>query len=103
MFLPDLTGNDKINKYYKSDRQIENVLNEIEGVLEAAVIGVDDEILGQAVKAFIVVEDPIKTTREQIIDYCYHELEEYAVPKYVSFCESLPKTESGKILKKDLI
>jgi acyl-coenzyme A synthetase/AMP-(fatty) acid ligase len=70
-------------------------------VREAAVIGVDDELLGQAIKAFIVVDDPAITDRH-ILKHCASRLENFMVPKYVEIVKDLPKTESGKITKKNL-
>jgi len=85
-----------------SPKEIENTLHEIEGVAEAAVIGVPDEILGSAVKAFIVPKEGTKLTNEAIIKYCADNLEAFMVPKYVEFLVSFDKTSSGKIDKKVL-
>ena len=85
-----------------SPKEIENTLWEIDGVIEAAVIGVPDEIFGQAIKAFIVKEDNHHVTEEHIQNYCLKNLEPFMVPKYVVFTDSLPKSPSGKIDKKKL-
>lgn len=84
-----------------SPKEVENVLYSLKGVLEAAVIGIPDAILGQAIKAFVVVTD--NSIREsQILAHCRSHLEDFMLPKYVEICDSLPKTSSGKISKKGL-
>lgn len=82
-----------------SPKEVENVLHSIPGVLEAAVVGVGDPILGQAVKAFVVLEDGRSLGEQEIKRYCSEHMEDLFVPKYVEFRKSLPKTESGKIKK----
>ncbi len=85
-----------------SPGEVENVIYGIEGVVEAAVVGVPDEILGEAVKAYIVTSRGAGILEKQVIAYCRRHLEDFMVPKYVEFVESLPKTSSGKITKKNL-
>ena len=85
-----------------SPKEIENTLYELPGVVEAAVVGVPDELLGEAVKAYIVLEDGSKLTEEDILSHCAGHLEDFMVPKIVEFKDSLPKTDSGKITKKGL-
>jgi acyl-CoA synthetase (AMP-forming)/AMP-acid ligase II len=82
-------------------KEVENVLYGIDGVVETAVIGVPDEILGEAVKAFVVSEDTTLSERD-ILRHCRSNLEDFMMPKYVEFRDSLPKTSSGKIKKTDL-
>lgn len=83
-------------------KEVESVLYGMEGVLEAAVVGVPDPVLGQAVKAFLVVSDP-SITESQVLAHCKKRLEDFMVPKRVEFREALPKTESGKIKKTGLV
>lgn len=85
-----------------SPKEIENVLYSLDGVLEAAVIGVPDEILGQAIKAYIALEKGSSLTEKEILKYCSQHLESFMVPNYIERRESLPKTVTGKISKKFL-
>lgn len=81
--------------------EVEAVLADLSGVKECAVIGVPNEATGEAVKAFIVRSDPSLDV-ETVRDFCRGELASYKVPKHVEFREDLPKTNVGKILRKDL-
>jgi acyl-coenzyme A synthetase/AMP-(fatty) acid ligase len=92
----------KTSGHMVSPKEVENVLSEMEDVVEAVVIGVQDEILGQAVKAYIHLSAYSKVSERDILHFCYQNLESYAVPKYIKLCGPLPKTESGKIEKRDL-
>ena len=83
-------------------KEVESVLFNIKGVKEAAVIGVPDELLGQAVKAFIVLEKGVTLTDKDIQRECAQKLENFMVPKHVAFIEELPKTTTGKIKKTGL-
>jgi long-chain acyl-CoA synthetase len=83
-------------------KEVENVLYTLEGVMEAAVIGVPDAVLGQAIKAFVVLAPGRSYTDGQILSHCKAHLEDFMVPRLVEFRDSLPKTTSGKIRKVDL-
>lgn len=85
-----------------SPREVENVLYSLEGVLEAAVIGVPDPLLGQSVKAFLVLKSGASYTEREVIKYCLSKLESFMAPKHVQFVDSLPKTNTGKIKKTGL-
>lgn len=86
-----------------SPKEIENALCALEGVAEAAVIGVPDDILGKAIKAFIVPTNKHLLDKAQVQAFCRKTLEPFMVPKFVQFVEGLPKSNSGKIDKKDLL
>jgi long-chain acyl-CoA synthetase len=81
--------------------EIEEVIAGHPGVLECAVIGVEDARSGEAVKAFVVKKDP-NVTAEDIIKYCGTQLTNYKVPKQIEFRTGLPKTNVGKILRREL-
>jgi len=85
-----------------SPKEVENVLYSLDGVVEAAVVGVSDEILSEAIKAFIVRRDDNTLTERDVLRHCTQHLEDLMVPKYVEFRSELPKTTSGKIKKTDL-
>ncbi len=85
-----------------SPREIENTLLEMDGIAEAAVVGVDHKILGQAVKAFVVLKKDAAATAEDILKHCASRLENFMVPKSIEIRQSLPKSAHGKIDKKEL-
>ena len=71
------------------------------GVLESAAVGVPDENSGEVVKLFIVKKDP-NLTEKQVIDFCKEQFTNYKRPKYIEFKNELPKTNVGKILRREL-
>ncbi len=73
----------------------------LDGVLEVAAIGVPDEKSGEAVKVFIVKKDPALTA-EQVKAFCRDNLTGYKQPRHIEFRTELPKTNVGKILRKEL-
>jgi long-chain acyl-CoA synthetase len=81
--------------------EIEEVIASHPGVRECAVIGVPDAKSGEAVKAFVVKKDP-NLTAEDIIKFCHEQLTNYKVPKHIEFRTELPKTNVGKILRRQL-
>jgi len=83
-----------------SPKEIENVLYQIGDVVDARVTAVPDEILGNAIKAEVVIRDGSKISIDDILRHCRENLEDLMVPKYIEIVKSLPKSDSGKILKK---
>lgn len=81
--------------------EIENVLMHMPGVAEVAVIGVHDDNSGEAVKAFIVRRDP-KITSDAVLRFCRENLTGYKIPRQITFCKELPKSNVGKILRRAL-
>ena len=81
--------------------EIENVIASFPGVLECACIGVPDEHSGEAVKLFVVRKDP-ELTKEQLIAFCKEQFTAYKKPKYIEFRNELPKSNVGKILRREL-
>jgi long-chain acyl-CoA synthetase len=83
-------------------REIENVISEIPGVREVAVLGAPDERWGEAITAFVSLTPDSDVTSETIIAHCRDHLGGYKVPKKVLVMEDLPKGGTGKIKKPDL-
>ncbi|MDI1338911.1 AMP-binding protein [Polaromonas sp.] len=81
--------------------ELENVVSLCPGVVECAAIGISDDKQGEAIKIFIVRSDPT-LTEEQIAKYCKQNLTGYKRPKYIEFRDDLPKTNVGKILRREL-
>ncbi len=81
--------------------EVEGVVAGHPGVLECAAVGVPDENSGEAVKLFVVKKDPALTERD-VMAYCKEHLTGYKKPKYVEFRTDLPKTNVGKILRREL-
>ncbi|MEW6072547.1 MAG: AMP-binding protein [Planctomycetota bacterium] len=82
-----------------SPREIENVLHDLDGVVEAAVIGEPDEVLGQSILAFVVVRPDSGLTARDVRRHCAARLEDYMVPQTVELRDALPRNSSGKIDK----
>jgi long-chain acyl-CoA synthetase len=81
--------------------EIEEVLVMHEGILEAAAVGVSNDATGEAVKVFIVRKNP-DLVEQDIFDHCNEMLTNYKRPKLVEFLDELPKTNVGKVLRKEL-
>lgn len=83
-------------------RDIDEVLFEHPKILEACCIGIPHEKRGEAVKAFVVLKEGREMTEKEVIDYCDTKLAKYKLPIKVEFRKELPKSNVGKILRKDL-
>ena len=81
--------------------EVEDVVASHPGVLECAVIGIPDEHSGEVVKLFVVRRDPTLTV-EDLAEYCRKNLTGYKRPREIAFCNELPKTNVGKILRREL-
>jgi long-chain acyl-CoA synthetase len=80
---------------------LENVISLCPGVVECAVIGIPDAKTGEAIKAFVVKDDPT-LTEDQVNTYCHDNFTAYKRPKHIEFRDELPKTNVGKILRREL-
>jgi acyl-CoA synthetase (AMP-forming)/AMP-acid ligase II len=85
-----------------SPREVEEVIYSHPAVLEAAVIGVPDETWGEAVRAVVVLKEGHVVTADDIMSLCKRNLAGFKVPKRVEFMDSLPKTASGKIARREI-
>ena len=85
-----------------SPREVEEVLLTFEKVKDAAVVGVPDRTEREAVKAFVVLKDGESSSSREIIEHCKTYLSPYKVPRFVEFRDSLPKSSTGKVLRKEL-
>jgi long-chain acyl-CoA synthetase len=81
--------------------EVEDVVAGHPGVLECAVVGVPDANTGEAVVLYVARKDPALTERA-LLDYCAQHLTNYKRPKYVIFRQELPKTNVGKVLRREL-
>lgn len=85
-----------------SPREVENALSSHPCVAEAAVIGVPDPILGQAVAAYVALRPKCEVTERELLRHCAARLEDFMVPKSITLCDALPKTGNQKIDKRAL-
>jgi long-chain acyl-CoA synthetase len=81
--------------------EVEDVVAAHPGVLEVACVGVPDQHSGEAVKLYVVRKDK-SLSKEDVLAWCKDQLTGYKRPKYVEFRDSLPKTNVGKILRREL-
>jgi amino acid adenylation domain-containing protein len=77
--------------------EIENVVCELEGVSQAAVVGVPDPLLGQAIRLVVVPSEGSTLTERDVRSHCARNLEDFMMPKYIEFVQDLPRNENGKV------
>ena len=85
-----------------SPLEIENAVCELEGVALAAVVGVPDPLLGQAIRLIVVAHEGSALTERDIRTFCTRRLDDYMMPKYIEFVQELPRTDNGKINRREL-
>ncbi len=83
-------------------REVEDLLSDHPGIVEAAVVGVDDEEWGARLRAFVVGVDGMTPTEDDLKDYVKQNLARYKVPREILFLDELPRNATGKILKREL-
>jgi long-chain acyl-CoA synthetase len=95
---------DQINAggYKVWPREVEDVLYQHEAVREAAVVGVPDEYRGETVKAYVSLRPGQQATAEELIAFCRQQMAAYKYPRQIEFLDELPKTVSGKLLRREL-
>jgi long-chain acyl-CoA synthetase len=81
-------------------REIEEVLYQNEKILEVAVVGFLDQVKGEAVKAVVVLKDNLQATEKELIDFCAQRLARFKIPRIIEFQKELPKSATGKILRR---
>ncbi|MPY98608.1 MAG: AMP-binding protein [Actinophytocola sp.] len=91
-----------VNGFNVYPHEVEDVIAELPGVAEVAVVGVVDERSGEAVKAVVVVAPSAALSEQQVIDHCTEQLARYKVPSFVEFTDELPHTALGKISRTPL-
>jgi acyl-CoA synthetase (AMP-forming)/AMP-acid ligase II len=85
-----------------SPKEVESVIAALPGVAEAAVVGVPDRMLGEAIKAIVVPRAGAKVSAQEVLRHCAAHLETFMIPKLVEFRDSLPHTPNGKVNKREL-
>jgi len=83
-------------------REVEDLLADLDGIDEVAVIGVDDEQFGQRLKAFVVLEEGVALTEADLAAHVKTNLASYKTPREVEFLDELPRNATGKVLKREL-
>ena len=83
-------------------REVEDVIHQLDDVTGCAVVGIPDEMLGEAVKAYVTLRPGSPLAARDIVRHCLARLESHMAPKHVEIIDALPKTESGKVRHADL-
>jgi acyl-CoA synthetase (AMP-forming)/AMP-acid ligase II len=85
-----------------SPAEVEDVVRQLPGVLDAAAVGVADPVQGEAVKVYVVSDPATPMTSREVRAFCAQRLEGFMVPSQVEFCEQLPTNDNGKVLRRKL-
>jgi len=85
-----------------SAKEVEEVIAEVDGVQEVCVIGVPDELLGEAIEAFVVPRPGSGLEAKPVLQHCREYLALYKIPREIHFLDALPRNSSGKVLKNEL-
>ncbi|PAV29842.1 acyl-CoA synthetase [Virgibacillus profundi] len=85
-----------------SSREVEEMIYQLDGVSEVAVISIPDAYWIEAITAIVVPKEGMTLTEEKVIEFCKEKLSKFKVPKYVEITDELPKNPSGKVLKRSL-
>ncbi len=85
-----------------SPNEVDQIIYKHPKVKEACAVGVYDQILGEEVKAYVALKPKQKATEKEIIDFCKKHIAEYKCPKSIEFMKELPKSPTGKILRREL-
>src|SRR5438105_15762295 len=83
-------------------REVEDVLYQHPAVREAAVVGVPDAYRGETVKAFVALRSGSSVTPEELVEFCRSRMAAYKYPRTVEIVEEIPKTATGKFLRREL-
>jgi long-chain acyl-CoA synthetase len=91
-----------VSGYKVWPREVEDVLYQHPSVREVAVVGIPDDYQGEAVKAFVSLRPGAEASAEELIDFCRERMAAYKRPRSIEFLVELPKTASGKILRREV-
>ena len=91
-----------VSGYKVWPREVEDTLYEHEQVMEAAAVGVPDEYRGETVRAFVALKEGGDVTEEELISFCKERMADYKYPRQIEFLDELPKTPTGKFLRREL-
>ncbi len=91
-----------VSGYKVWPREVEDTLYTHPQIKEAAVVGVPDEYRGETVKAFVALKDGDGVTEEELVSYCKERMADYKYPRKIEFRDELPKTATGKFLRREL-
>jgi len=83
-------------------KEVEEVLSTHPAVFDAAVVGVPDAVMGEEIMAFVLLRKDAKLETSELQEYCQNHLAKYKIPRYIRFVENLPKTTSGKLMRKEI-